>query len=214
MRLGIGGAVAEIGGIEDRDVGALALGEEAAVAQLQRARRAAGHLVDRLLQRQQALVMHVVADDARKGAVEARMRHSLPDDAVIGDAIAVGADQAPSGDRTIVRMSSSEIEAISTRVAPLSSIRRSQTWSIGSTPRAAASAAIVLPACCGAFGEIETCTASQDGMRPQLLRPLSAISASMRARISGCARRASIAALSPTCTQGGSRFFSGLAPAS
>ena len=34
-----------------------------------------------------------MADDAREGAIEARMRHALADDAVIGDAIAVGADQ-------------------------------------------------------------------------------------------------------------------------
>jgi len=34
----------------------------------------------------------------------------------------------------------------------------SQMKSIGSQPRAAASAATVLPACCGSFGEIETCS--------------------------------------------------------
>src|SRR5216683_1809469 len=134
-------------------------------------------------------------------------------------ALPISATQLPSeptravGERTIVRISSSDIEAISTRVAPLSAIKRSQTRSIGSTPRSAASAAMVFPACCGWFGEIETCTASHDGMRPQLLRPLSAISASMRARLSGRASRANIALLSPTCTQGGSRFLSGLAPA-
>ena len=44
--------------------------------------------------RQQLLVVHVTADDAREGAVEARMRHALADDAVIGDAIAVGADKS------------------------------------------------------------------------------------------------------------------------
>src|ERR1700704_6986983 len=34
-----------------------------------------------------------MADDTGERAVEARMRHALPDDPVIGDAIAVGADQ-------------------------------------------------------------------------------------------------------------------------
>src|SRR5436305_410063 len=74
--LRIGRLVLEISGIEDRDIGAIPLSEEAAVAQLQRARRATGHLVNSLLQRQQPLLMHVMADHAREGTVEARMRHA------------------------------------------------------------------------------------------------------------------------------------------
>ena len=44
---------------------------------------------------------------------------------------------------------------------------------------------MVWPAVSGRLGEIDTCTASHDGMRPQLLSPSSAISASIRARVSG-----------------------------
>ena len=91
---GIGRAVGEIGRVEDRDVGAVAFAQQPAVAQPQRRGRRPGHLAHRRFERQQPLVMHVMADDAREGPVKARMRHALGDDPVIGDAIAVGADQS------------------------------------------------------------------------------------------------------------------------
>ena len=72
---------------------------------------------------------------------------------------------------------------------------------------------MVWPACCGRCGEIEICTQSQDGMRPQLLSPSRSISAPMRARVSGSAKRASIASMPPDCTHCGSKFFRGLLPA-
>ena len=123
MRVGVGRAVAEIGRIEDRDVGAIAFLQQPAVLELERARGRAGHLVDRELQRQRAALAHVMVDDAREGAVEARMRHALADGAVRRDAIAVGADQRHAASATMCAMSSSEIEVTSTRVAPWSSVR-------------------------------------------------------------------------------------------
>ena len=72
---------------------------------------------------------------------------------------------------------------------------------------------MVRPANCGRCGEIEICTQSQDGMRPQLLSPSRSMSARMRARVSGSLSRSSIAGTPPACTHCGSRFFSGLEPA-
>src|SRR5580700_1426757 len=93
VRIGIARPVVEVRRIEDRDIGAPALAQQAAIAEFQGARRPSGHLMYRLLQGQQPLVMHVLPDDAWERAVEAGMRHPLADDAIIGDAIAVGADK-------------------------------------------------------------------------------------------------------------------------
>src|SRR3984957_3548720 len=93
VRVGVGREVGEIVGVEDRDIGTPALREKAAVAQLQRLRRRAGHLVDRRFERQQVLLADIAADDAREGAVETRVRHALADRAIGRDAITVGADQ-------------------------------------------------------------------------------------------------------------------------
>src|SRR5437763_811773 len=49
VRIGIGRLVTKIGRIEDGDIGPISLGEQAAVVQFQGARRAAGHLLDRLV---------------------------------------------------------------------------------------------------------------------------------------------------------------------
>ena len=93
VRLGVGRAVLEIGRVEDRDVGPPPFLQQAAVLEPQRRRGSAGHLAHRNLQRQQLLLVHVMAEDAREGPVKARMRHALGGDPVIGDAIAVRADQ-------------------------------------------------------------------------------------------------------------------------
>ena len=103
VRIGVGRAVAEILRIEDRDVGAIAFLQQAAVRELERARGRAGHLVDRQLQRQRAALAHVMVDDARERAVEARVRHALADRAVGRDAIAVGADQRERARRRCAR---------------------------------------------------------------------------------------------------------------
>src|SRR6516225_4946614 len=118
MRIGIGGAVFEVGGIEDRHVGAVAFSQQTAIPQFQRASGRAGHFVDGEFERNDAELVDIMADDARKRAVEARVRHALAYGAVGRNTVAVR-----SGERTISRISSSEIEVTSTRVAPLSATR-------------------------------------------------------------------------------------------
>jgi len=61
--------------------------------ELERARGGTRHLVDGKLERQQAKLPDIMADHARKCAVEARMRHALTYGAVGRDAVAVGADE-------------------------------------------------------------------------------------------------------------------------
>src|SRR5947209_1754721 len=68
VRIGIGGAVAEIIWIEDRHVGAKAQPQQAAIPELERASGRAGHLVDGALQRQNRQVADITIDDARKSA--------------------------------------------------------------------------------------------------------------------------------------------------
>ena len=95
VRVGVGGAIPEVGGIEDRDVGAIALlaasRGRAAAGPRPSPRSSCGRPAS---SGSSCSLVHVMADDPRERAVEARMRHSLADDPVIGDAIAVGADQS------------------------------------------------------------------------------------------------------------------------
>ena len=91
--VGVGRLVNEIFRVEQCHVGTIAFPEQAAIPELQRPCRPAGHLVDRLFQRNQALVAHIAADNARKGSIKPWMRHPLRDHAVIGGTVAVGANE-------------------------------------------------------------------------------------------------------------------------
>ena len=167
VRVGVGRAVVEIVRVEDRDVGAPALARAGRGRAASSARAgSAGHLVDRAFERQQPLVAHVAADDAREGAVEARMRHALADDAVIGDAIAVGADErggrahdradvvlADRGDQHAGRaVVGDQMIADAGRSGRRRARRRARRWSCRRV--------------CGRFGEIETCTHPRTGCGP------------------------------------------------
>ena len=88
--------------------------------------------------------------------------------------------------------------AITTRVAPRSAMRQSQTASMGSQDRWSAISAIVVPAYSGWCGEIAIRTASQEGMRPKLVNPDAAMSARIRVRIAGAASRARIVSTPPS----------------
>ena len=74
MRVFKGSCVVDRAWIENRDVGERAGTKYAAVAQTQSLRRQAAKFPDRLFQRQQMLVAHIAAENARKTAVGARMR--------------------------------------------------------------------------------------------------------------------------------------------
>src|SRR5262249_46765283 len=89
MRISVGGAISEVGGIKDRHVSAVTFAQQAAILQFQRTRGRAGHLVNGEFEWNDAELAYIVADDARERAVEARMRHALAHGAVGGNAIAV-----------------------------------------------------------------------------------------------------------------------------
>src|SRR6185312_16799175 len=93
MRVVIGGALCKFGRIENRHVGGVARLQEPAIGEAERTRREAGHLPDRARQIDELQVATIMAEDAREGAVEARMRPSLPGRAVRRDAIPVRADR-------------------------------------------------------------------------------------------------------------------------
>src|SRR5262249_24750877 len=93
MRPTVSRAILEIGGIEDRYIRAITLPQETAVDQFERACGSPGHLVHGKLERDEAELPDIMPDDAREGAVEARMRHALADGAVRRDAIAIRSNQ-------------------------------------------------------------------------------------------------------------------------
>src|SRR5215472_14013096 len=64
MRIGIGGAVFEVGGIKDRHVSAVTFAQQAAILQFQRTRGRAGHLVNGEFEWNDAELAHIMADDA------------------------------------------------------------------------------------------------------------------------------------------------------
>ena len=68
--------------VEDRDVGPAALFQGAPIHQPQGRRRPTSHLVDGGVQRHQAQVTDVVAEDSDEGAVEAGVRLPLAGDTV------------------------------------------------------------------------------------------------------------------------------------
>ena len=84
-RLVVGGDVADRRRVEDDDVGGVADGERAAAGEAEIARREAGHLPDRGLEREEADLAAVVAEHARERAPQARVR-------LLADGNAVGAD--------------------------------------------------------------------------------------------------------------------------
>src|SRR5262245_17158116 len=94
-RLLEGGAVRDRGGIEHRDIGGVAGPEHPAVLETERDCGPAGHLVHRLRQREQPEVARVMAEDAREGAIEARMRQIAGERATGPDRPSVGADEHP-----------------------------------------------------------------------------------------------------------------------
>src|SRR3974377_742836 len=79
MRIRVSRAIMKVCGIKDCDVGASAFAQQPAVRKLARARACAGHLVHGKLERNDAELADVMADDAREGAVESRMRLALAD---------------------------------------------------------------------------------------------------------------------------------------
>src|SRR5437879_2672463 len=66
MRLRIGRAIAKIGGIKDRYVGAITLPQEPAVLELERAGARARHLVHGKLERNEPEFADIMTDDAGK----------------------------------------------------------------------------------------------------------------------------------------------------
>ncbi len=90
-----GSAVGDGNGVEEHDVGIAAGAQVAAVVQAEAVRHGAAHLADRVLQRQHALVADVLAQDARVGAVLARVRRAEVDGPGGVHAAGVGADLDP-----------------------------------------------------------------------------------------------------------------------
>src|SRR6185436_15045443 len=90
-----GGVVGDRGGVEDDDVGEVAGGEAAAVAQLQVLGRHRGEAADRLGQRHQLLVAHVAAKQPRHVAVGARVGARLEEHALGSTRLGVGAEAHP-----------------------------------------------------------------------------------------------------------------------
>ena len=93
--LGEGRRVGDGRGVEDHDVGDGARLETAPVPETQLRRRQAGHLADRLGERQEAAVPDVVAQEARAGAVVPGMGLARRVRALGRAAFAVGADHDP-----------------------------------------------------------------------------------------------------------------------
>src|SRR5438132_9627877 len=73
-RLGIGGAVDDPGGVEDRDVGEPARSQPPAVADADLGRVERSHFADRIFEREQTAVARVDAQHPRERAEVARMR--------------------------------------------------------------------------------------------------------------------------------------------
>src|SRR6516225_3036075 len=69
--------------------GAVAFSQQTAIPQFQRASGRAGHFVDGEFERNDAELVDIMADDARKRAVEARVRHALAYGAVGRNTVAV-----------------------------------------------------------------------------------------------------------------------------
>ena len=63
--------------VEHDDVGEHPFAQQSAIAQPESRRDAARHLPHRILEREQLLLAHVAAEDARIGAVRARMHDAL-----------------------------------------------------------------------------------------------------------------------------------------
>ena len=82
VRVVIGGHLRHGVRVEDRDVGPVALFQGAPVHQPQGRCRPTGHLVDGGVQRHQAQITYVVAEDSDEGAVEAGVRLPLAGDTV------------------------------------------------------------------------------------------------------------------------------------
>src|SRR5262245_42273054 len=80
MRVRVRRLVLKVIPIKDCNVGPVALPQQPAVAQFERLRRPAAHLVNRLLERDQPFIADVAPDNSRECAVETRMRHALADD--------------------------------------------------------------------------------------------------------------------------------------
>src|SRR5262249_3949511 len=78
------GAVAPRRGIEGREVRRHAFLQDAPVLELGARGREGGHLPDGLLEREELLVAHVLAEDAGGGRPRARVRLLLREDAVLG----------------------------------------------------------------------------------------------------------------------------------
>src|SRR6266446_5494524 len=74
VRVGIGRLVLDGGRVEDRDVGREALAQQAAIRESQPRGRHPGHLVHRRLQREEAALARVLAEDTGKRAVGPRVR--------------------------------------------------------------------------------------------------------------------------------------------
>src|SRR5437763_14962494 len=77
-RIGERRAVGDRGRIEDDEIGGESFLDRAAVGDVELLRGQAAHLVDGLFERDDALLADVLAEDARKRAEIARMRHADP----------------------------------------------------------------------------------------------------------------------------------------
>src|SRR5262252_8001815 len=95
MRLRKGGQVLNLGRVEDHHVGVAAGPQEASVAQSHTRRNGGAHLADGILELNNVVLPDIAAQDARVGAVAARMGWSqLPRPGWV-DAPGVGSDRDP-----------------------------------------------------------------------------------------------------------------------
>src|SRR5712692_9474816 len=93
--IGVGGAVDDFRGIENRNVREIAGFEEAAVLQMLALRGKRGDFADGHFQRQKMLVTHVAAEESGHGAEGAGVGVRLEDRAIEGHLIGVKADTGP-----------------------------------------------------------------------------------------------------------------------
>ena len=93
VRIVKAGAIGNRLGVEEDQIGGVALDDCAAVREAKRRGRAASHLVDSLRQAEKIEIPGVMSKNPRKRSIEAGMRLALPCYAVRCDARTIGADR-------------------------------------------------------------------------------------------------------------------------
>ena len=122
VRVGVRRAVGDQHRVEHGHVRPRPRPQQASIREAERPRGGAGHLGDRLLERQQPEIADAGAQDARMGAVVARMGLALAGDAGGGERVAVRAHRHPRRARDRVHVGAA-IDVIRMRVSPRSATR-------------------------------------------------------------------------------------------